>query len=444
MVIQDGILRARDVSKISASKNRLVTVLIFIYWLLYENIFFFYSDELGILYLTNAIKLGLPFLLFFIVQPSWKVIFRSPVNIYLFFFTSFLIWALVPTTISGDPMEVFKLIPRFVFFVAVVGWYSKRPTAFNLFAKYIVIYVLLALLQWVLLYMTSAYNNVTPMMSGIRFAGPLGILGNVTSMMFFPGTGFPFIRLCGYWNEPSNASASAFAGYFLARYLFSVGEGLIWRMASYACLVAGFLALSNAGYLALSAALMFGVVYGVKKIGARELAYIMVVSLIVMSLITVASFGRKYVSENMPDNDLARAIVGAHDVKSTDYASGRFDLLDIAIDKVGNNIIGTGIQVVGPQNQADISPSAPIMWLLFTGVPGFLLLLGRETVLLICCKSISRRNPVALLLAQALIVVMIQHVSYGSWMNPNYFVYAAVVFAYSYALRQLRYSRDVN
>ena len=82
------------------------------------------------------------------------------------------------------------------------------------------------------------------------------------------------------------------------------------------------------------------------------------------------------------------------------------------------------------------SASAPLYWLLLTGIPGLFLILSREAVLLVSSRALLRRHPRVLPLIQALIVVMVQHLSYGTWMNPNYFVLAAMVLACSHTATQ--------
>jgi len=84
----------------------------------------------------------------------------------------------------------------------------------------------------------------------------------------------------------------------------------------------------------------------------------------------------------------------------------------------------------------DASASAPLYWLLLTGIPGLVLLLAREATLLASAVKLSRRSPAAVFLIQALVVVMTQHTVYGSWMNPNYFVLAVMVLVSARLLTQ--------
>ena len=411
--------------------DTVATLVIFLYWLVYENIVFFYSMESGgtvLLVLTNSIKLFLPFgLLLYTGLPPIRLLARGYTSLYIAFFVAFLFWGLIPTLISGDPLAWFKLLPRFVFFLSVLSFFFKRPVAFRLFAKCMVLYVLSALLQYILIYVTGAYDS-TVGVDYARLAGPMGLLGNVTSMMRFAGSPFPFIRLTGFWNEPSNASGSAFAAFYLARYLVAIGERPRWRMASYGCLVAGILALSTAGYFAFFAALTWSLLFGVGKVTAGRVFRFALSLSIAAALMGIVVFGRTYVYDNLPDNVWARAITGARDFddKADDVTSGRLDLAKTTIETSVSGFIGVGIQEVGSEG-IEGPATAPLFWLLLTGFPGLGLLLCREAVLLTAMRSIVVGRPAMLLLTQALIVVVAQHLSYGTWMNPNYFILAAMV-----------------
>jgi hypothetical protein len=411
--------------------EKFFTLLVFLYWLVYENVLFFYSIEYGgtaFFILTNGIKLFLPFiLLLYAGLPSSLLLIRGNVGLYIFFFLAFLLWALLPTLISGDLMSWFKLLPRFIFFLSLVALLSRKPTIFLLFAKFMVLYVLFALLQYIFIYLTGAYNN--PVSHGNQLmAGPFGLFGNVVAMMSFPGAPYPFIRLTGFWNEPSNASASAFAAFFLARYLVIMGEGEFWRKSSYACLVTGILTLSNAGYFALGAALFFGLFFGASKFTAREFFRFAILLLIVVILLWIVFFGRTYVAENLTDNAWMRAIVGLRELESQslDFSGGRLEIMQKTLNTASEGIIGIGIQDVSSE-EVNGSGTAPLLWLLLTGIPGLFLLLCRETILLISSRSLFRRLPTMLPLIQALVVIVAQHLVYGSWMNPNYLILAAMV-----------------
>ncbi len=449
--VPPGILRATFPGKNLPSNvlgvtDTIATLLIFLYWLVYENVIFFYSMEYGgiaLFVLTDGIKLILPFgLLLYTGLPRIRLLARGFSSLYIAFFIAFLLWGLIPTVISGDPISWLKLLPRLAFFLSAVSFFSRRPAAFNLFAKCMVLYVLSALLQYILLYVTHAYGN--PINVGFAFlAGPFGLLGNVTSMMYFPGYSIPFVRLAGFWNEPSNVSGSAFAAFYLGRYLVAMGERPLWRVASYGCLLSGVLALSNAGYLALGASIIWGMFLGVGKFTARRMFQLALVLPIAAALLGIVAFGRIYVAENLPDNVWARALTGVRDTQaaSEDVTAGRLSEAKATVKKSESGFIGVGIQEVG-SGGIEGSGTAPLFWLLLTGIPGLLLLLCREAVLVAAMRSLVRRRPAMLLLTQALVVVVAQQMVYGSWMNPNYFILAAMVLVCSHSVTQHLFAPD--
>ena len=408
--------------------NKFLGAVIFLYWLTYENVIFFYPRRFagtGFVVLTYGLKLLLPFVILYVIGLPSRVISRGPTRYYLVFFSAFLLWSLVPTVVSGDVVTWAKLLPRYVFFLSALGLCARRPAVFALFAKCVVIYVLSALLQYILLTTTGPYQTRETV---ALLAGPFGLLGNVGSRMTLPGAPILIVRLCGFWNEPSNASASAFVAFFLARYLVSTGARPFWRKASYGCLAAGLLTLSNAGYFALGCALSVGLLATVRRFTVRRVLLAALLLPIAVGLLGGALFGRRYVAEYFPDNAWARAITGARD---TDEAArnpfaGRIAIAQQTLQTTGETLIGVGIQVVGSEG-IEGSATAPLYWLLLTGIPGIVLLLGRETVLLAAGRSLMRRQPAMLPLVQALVVVMAQHLSYGTWMNPNYLILAAMV-----------------
>jgi hypothetical protein len=262
-------------------------------------------------------------------------------------------------------------------------------------------------------------------------------------MMWFPGFPVPILRLCGFWNEPSHASASAFAAFFLARYVGLISGNGFWRKASYGALVAGVLALSNAGYFALGSALLIGALFGVGRLSASRAFRLALILPLAAGLLWIVIFGRTYVSDHLSENVWARAITGVRilDSQEADPSGGRVDVMHMTVATAEKTLIGVGMQEVGSDGITG-SGAAPLLWLLLTGFPGLLLILGRETILIHASVSLLRRVPVMMPLVQALIVIMAQHLAYGSWMNPNYFIHAAMVLVCCQRIAQLRGASD--
>lgn len=419
------------------SSDVLVGVMVFVYWLTYENVIFFYPKEFGgvdFVVVATLIKLALPLvLLMYAGLPSFTLLTRGASAVYWLLFVAFLLWALVPTLVSGDPLSWLKLAPRAVFFLAAVSLFAARPAVFVVFAKILSIYLLAALAQYLVLYVSGAWVHTTSI-GAVRMAGPFGLLGNIGGMFDIPGLPMPFLRLTGFWSEPSNASGGAFAACFLSLFLAETGQGRHWKVAATLCGITGFLAFSNAGYLAFGAAVLAGLLLEAGRWRASRVARFVLLLAIAIGLAVVAVKGRRYVFENMPENAWARAFTGlrTNEGESLDDATaGRVDLFRLAAREAGTNIIGRGVQTVGSEGINDVSASAPVFWLALTGVPGLVLLLLRELVLLTEARRLVSFWPSARPLVQALVAVLVQQASYGSWMNPNYLVVAAAILVFA-------------
>lgn len=403
---------------------------VFVYWVLFENVVFFFSGDLGgaaLLLVTNALKLLLPFALLFVTGlPRMGVLVRGLSGLYIALFAAFLVWALVPTLVSGSVVDYIKFIPRFVFFLAALSLFDQRPAALTLFAKCVVVYVLIAPVQLALVYATQAWNGATLTPLGLM-AGPFGLFGNISGRFYLPGVPVPIVRLAGFWNEPSNASAAAFAAFFLARWL-SQSTGLArWRWCSRGCLVAGFLTLSNAGYLAIGAGMLFGLLFSGSNFTIRRALQIGVLLPLVLALGSLALIGRQFVLSNLSDNLVARAVAGVRGAEQIDDpTSGRGAMVTYAINSADSTVIGAGVQKWGiggipaPQN-------APLLWLVLVGFPGLALLLARETLLVLAARRAALHVANARPVAQAFIVIMVQQLAYGSWMDATYFCFGAAI-----------------
>lgn len=410
--------------------NKIWVMLIFFHYLVYELIFFFYADYYGILGPATKIwKLLFPMIFFIVVAiPNlrWLRLNVSLQN-YTIFFVLFLIWSLlVSFMVSADSIvEWMKLLPRFGFFLALSILFMKAPPALLAVLKLIVFWAILNVLMYFLLYKYENFDSVEYYTWGGRHAGPYGVLGNITSLMYFDSIKIPIVRLTGYWNEPSNASASLFASFFFARWIGVIENSRFWKKLSWVCFFGGFLCFSNAGYLAVSCAFLIGIF--IKK---RNFVKKIIMLLICVLIISSALSGRMYVTKYMPDNDYAKALVGLRD-KSFHAASfissldGRIELVALAVNEVIELPYGSGMA----SNSLNMSASAPIMWLSMFGIPGLALLLLRELWIYRKIIKVKNRTNEVLLLSQAYIVVAVQQLSYGSWMNPLFFIATAAIFS---------------
>lgn len=427
MQIMTTVNMRRSANSLICTSDKLAVLVIFLYWLAYENIIFFNASVFGVamLALTNAIKILIPFGLLAYAGMQIKLIRNKYVATYLLCFVAFLVWIGMVTLVNGDLIEWFKVLPRFLFFMAALSMFYREPETFYFLAKLVIWYVIFALIQYVLTYVTGAYNH--PVEVTYTSAGLSGLYANITAMMFFPSFNVPIIRLAGFWNEPSNASGSAFAAFFLARLLYEKEGMKKWKYASYACLLAGLLCLSNVGYFAFGMALGAGVLLN-RGAGFRpaRFIYVAIVLIVAIFAIWLTFFGRAYVQENYVDNDILRAIVGLRELNIDGAHDQRFAIMGDTVNRVLDNAFGAGLTVIETKDVM-VSASAVIYWFMVGGFLGLVLLLFREIVLACACYKLAETNTEYRYLIQALVVVMSQHLSYGSWMNPNYFFLAAAV-----------------
>ncbi len=417
--------------------ERALAWLIFLHYLVYEVVYFFYPSvypTLGLL--SNTWKLAMPVGLALVAGlPNLNLLRRErAVLSALLLFGLFWWWALV--TSFGTPaslLEWAKLFPRLAFFFAVALLFCRNPRVCVATAKLMVAWALLSVAQYVVLNLVGPLAASSFYAWGGQRAGPGGVLGNVTSMMFIPGLGSPVVRLAGFWNEPSNACASLFACFFLARWIAAVTGDPRWRRAGLICLMGGFASLSNAGYVALAMAVLFGAVVRMRLETAvvRRLAVVG----FAVAMVVLAVLGRLYIAEHYGDNPYLRAITGLR-LNPDEYLDGglnmalggRITLMVDAFEMLRQHPFGAGLLGVDA-DQSQISASAPVGWLLMTGPIGLLLILSRDAWVWRAFARDGSAEPAVRFAGQAFVVVAVQHVAYGSWMNPLYFILSAMVLA---------------
>jgi len=423
--------------------DRLFVWLIFIHYLVFELVFFYgeAARDSGLAIVITGWKTMFPLaLLLYTGFPPRQFFDRQPsVGWYTTLFGLLMAWAVVPCLLSDYPgtsiLSWFKLVPRGIFYLGILSFFAARPAAFAVLAKLIVSFCAVTVAQYILLVLTGSQNRSTylPGMGAILFAGPFGVLGNVTSLLQYASLPFAIPRLCGFWQEPSNAASSMFVSFFLARYLRSTGYRKFWTILGWACFCGGLLCLSNAGYIAISAAAAFGSFFRKSK-SITDYAAKALIFLAVAVFAVVALFGRSYVAKNMPDNAIACALVGVRTDRESatsdeyDPSSGRILLMEAALEQVKQRIWGIGVLPGGDGGPyAMLSASAPIAWFTCTGVLGLALLMAREAVLLRAGIRYAKLSKGARFLVQAWIVILVQQASYGLWMDPLYFIGATGV-----------------
>ena len=194
--------------------DKIIVFGIFLDWLTYENVLFLEPNVAFGKFssiLIYSYKLFFPFFLIaYTGLPPIKLFRKASSAIYIFSFTLFIFWGLIPTLISGVFTSWAKLIPVFILFISCLSFFSKKPAAFILYSKFIILYVLSALSQYVLVYTFKTFESPNE----LGLVGPFGLFGNINGIRFLPLFDIPFVRLTGFWREPSNAAGSAFAAFF--------------------------------------------------------------------------------------------------------------------------------------------------------------------------------------------------------------------------------------
>lgn len=418
--------------------------MIFVYVILYEwGIFEVVPNSI-----IYPLKMIIPALL--LLFPIRKVIKdNNYFNNFTLCYFLFILWGLVPSLFGGNPEESveqwLKFISRFVFFIVVARFLIVRRDASIIVMKAFVITGLFSFVQYLLVWffqLTDLFSFSTQEIGRGIYYGPFGILGNVGSAMSFPGIP-ELYRFHGFWLEPSRASGFMFACYFIANNLYYLESKQIWKKSAYISLIAGFLCFSNAGYLAIALALLFGVLINLLN-GKISLTNFSFKVGTVFLLIFLAIFGRTYVANNFIDVDIARAIVGVRGGSCTgttcggvnysvNPADGRLAIYNKNINIATNYPNGIGIRVTGKYDKQttyrNSGGNALLEWLIYTGFIGLFLLIIRELQVFIYSYRYANKDPSVLFLAQAWIAMFIQNMLYGNLMTPAYLIIIALMFS---------------
>ena len=126
--------------------------------------------------------------------------------------------------------------------------------------------------------------------------------------------------------------------------------------------------------------------------------------------------------------------------------------MDRRVERLGNNIMlafkkpfGIGFRIDGKDSLGRGFPSsatAPVKWFVYTGYIGIALLFLRE-MQVVTCFADAFRSHFVLKAFQAWIVLLFQHLVYGTWMTPLYLLLSAMVLS-SVCREQLSRVRDAT
>jgi hypothetical protein len=409
-----------------------ITAIIVIYALLYEWAIF----EADVLRTSvNAVKILIPCLMLVII-PVGKS-YSRPFRLFSLFFLLFMVWGLAPSLFAEEFQETIstwmKYAPRLLFAFLVGVYFLRQPGASVQLMKGFVVIAVLTVAQFVLLIIAYSFDLADPFfVSGIRaiHLGPFGLLGNQNAVQRFAEIPFPVFRLTGFWHEPSNASGFLFAAFFLARVLHGIEKKLYWRVMSYVSLAGGFLALSNAGYLAIAAPTFFAALF-MKKSGGK-IVYVIVLGSLSLGLAYFALQGRTLVQEQYSGSGELKALAGARAGTEIDPYGGRVELLQKSLEVLVRQPFGIGIRISGEGHYEDASASAPIQWLTYTGFIGLILILLREYQVLIVAIRYSKDSSLIMAASQAWLAIFTQHLAHGTWMTPQYLLLCILVLSTVY------------
>lgn len=414
--------------------DKTVAVGIFLYWQIYENVVFLYPENFGgiaFLGLVYFFKLAFPILLFVYASINGLVIPKPlEVKIYIFLFLAFLMWSVVPTFIWGDLLSWIKLLPLIFFFCSALSIFIRRPHIVLFVIKLIIAVSIYSLFQYMSVIITGIYESRVP--GSISLTGPLGLFGVTSGNFYLPGLDNPIIRLSGFWKEPSNASGVNFACFFLARYLYKIENKSKWYYISFVSLIAGFLSLSNTGYLAFACGGLVSVILNFRRFSVgQKCVSIVLFTPILMGLLWLALFSRSYLSSTKSENNFLLAIAGvrvnSYDDSNYDPSSGRLELLESVLEGGIKSITGEGVQQVGDNSKLVVPASAPFFWLALTGYIGFVLIILREIFVFLGILRLNKLHITSIYIIQAYVVVLVQQSIYGVWMDPNYLIMVAFV-----------------
>jgi hypothetical protein len=382
----------------------------------------------------DFMKFLIPALLFLLVplrkpRTQWAAL-------YFALSAAFLAWGLVPCFFSPKYSETLvqwlKFVPRLLVAALVAGYLVRRPQATIKILKLLAIIGALAMVQFAALLPVFLFELdpgfEIPGVNGI-FYGPFGLLGDQASQVkWWSSTYLPVPRLTGFWPEPSNASGFLFAAFFLAQAVY-VAEGVRrWRWLSYLCLLGGFAGLAGAGYVAIAASVLWGVLVVRKRPGRRWSGAL--VGALAIALIVFAFGGRLIPRDYLEDKPLLRAAAGVRtqdELDVEDLYGGRLELLSQNVQVWKEEPFGVGFRIPGRGFFDEASSSAPVLWLSYTGFVGLLILLGVQACVFRAALSQSRRSAVGARVAQAFVALFAQHLSHGNWMSPLYILVGVIL-----------------
>lgn len=454
----------------STSYRRLIaTTAILICVILYEwpGYLEFLNFELTTLHI---LKLTLPLVPLAVVG-SYRL-HTEAARQYLWLLLLMFAWAILPNLLSGHQSETFgqwfKFGYRLMFYYACCLYLFHFRDQVTVIYKTCVIISVLALFQYLLLeysYMTGGTYIEATTHRGGRYWGPLGLYGQGLGNIWFPSIKLMVYRLYSFWLEPSNASAFLFMSYFMARAL-GVASGLRrWNWMAAGCVLAGLCTFSNAGYFAFGVSLLVGqsIDFYFRRRSRIRLGLLMALSVYLILFATIGRYITIEITKKQTQQETAkktnssyeRAIKGlleaanaisgseriirniAFDEKKFRYdtpkevTAGRLQIIKENHELLKTSYyMGIGMRIPGKDQHGNgvyVSGTAPLYWLLFTGLPGVILLVLAQLLVLRQIAGNFPPSPFWVRSCQAFSVIFLQNLLYGTWMSPLYLLLAGVL-----------------
>lgn len=383
------------------------------------------------------LKFIIPFILFLIAILYNNVTLSNYLTKYIYLFLFFSLVSFISCILSlqfnESIIQFIKIIPpRFLFIFSISIIFYKLPDTILYINRILFFLAIFTFVQYIfaLFYIQNHYFEDTRMLSverGIHYAGPLGMLGNInTQFSFFD---FQFLRLTGFWNEPSNASAFLMSTFFLGLYCKINGRAFLNNSIIYFIPILGcLLCFSNAGYITLAISLS---TYVVLKNENRTKGILKITPFILF--IILGFIGREITYNFFPENDYLKLIVGIrsnempHDI---DFSDGRIDNYKNNIFRFFNNPFGIGFRIPGSNANGKgdemASASAFLYILNYTGIFGLIIVFMMkfkivETVLFFNKQSKNKFKINIILIFSAWTSVTVQNLIYGNWMSFYYY-----------------------
>lgn len=397
------------------------------------------------IFTANMLKIAIPavFLLFLLeVKRSPEYAIFRP---YGLFFVLFMSWGLISSLFSPELYECIiqwaKYVPLLLFCCFICLYMLKNKRISEAIMKFFVVIAVLIVVQYVILTIVSFHGPVERF-SNLNFLnstylGPFGLLGQGLGQVYFSPMKLSLFQLYGFWMEPAKAAGFLLASVFFAEIIFFKTRKIIWKIAKFACFLGGVATFSNTAYLCIGMVGLLGEIFWLMKSEDRKLFHLAMCILFILVSLT-AVFGRYFVAKYYPTNMDLRYIIGVRDAVNDPY-SGRIELFNSNIAAVKESpLMGIGFRIAGKNEQGQgYTVSSHVMgyWLTFTGIVGIMLLMLREFQIIRVVAKNMFSSVYILRASQAWLAFFTANLTYGTLMDPFYFITVAIVFS---SIRQIK------